>query len=80
MRDLPYNQTSRRRGLDPCPLTPSELAVVRLLGEGMVYKQIAQELDRSLSTIRTHLHNAYKKLGVYDRAQAVLMASRQGWL
>jgi DNA-binding NarL/FixJ family response regulator len=53
---------------------------VTLLGEGKLYKQIAQELHRSTSTIRTHLHNAYRKLGVYDRAQAVLLAERHGWL
>jgi putative nucleotidyltransferase with HDIG domain len=80
MRDLPHNQTGRRRGVDPCPLTPAELAIVRLLAKGKVYKQIAEELDRSSSTIRTHLHNAYRKLGVYDRAQAVLLASEHGWL
>jgi putative nucleotidyltransferase with HDIG domain len=80
MCDLPYNQTGRRRGCDPCPLTPAELTVMRLLADGKVYKQIALELDRSLSTIRTHLYNAYRKLGVYDRAQAVLLATKHGWL
>ena len=80
MRDLPHNQTDRRRGVDPCPLTTAELAVVRGLAEGKVYKQIAEESNRSLSTIRTHLHNAYRKLDVYDRAQAVLLVSKHGWL
>jgi putative nucleotidyltransferase with HDIG domain len=80
MCDLPHNPSARSRRADPCPLTPSELAVVTLLGEGKLYKQIAQELHRSTSTIRTHLHNAYRKLGVYDRAQAVLLAERHGWL
>src|SRR4051794_1569467 len=35
-------------------------------------KQIAHELDLSTSTVRTHLHNIYGKLGAVDRAQAVL--------
>jgi putative nucleotidyltransferase with HDIG domain len=80
MCDLPHNQTDRRRGVDPCPLTTVELAVVRGLAEGKVYKQIAVESDRSLSTVRTHLHNVYRKLDVYDRAQAVLLAYKHGWL
>ena len=46
----------------------------------MVYKQIAHELDLSTSTVRTHLHNIYGKLGAVDRAQAVLIATERGWL
>ena len=44
--------------------------------EGKVYKQIAQELSLSVSTVRTHLHNVYRKIGAVDRAQAVLIAPR----
>ena len=64
----------------PCPLTPRELAVLRKLAEGKLYKQIADELGRSVSTVRTHLHHIYAKLEVYDRAQAVLLAVEQGWI
>ena len=32
------------------------------------------------STVRTHLHNIYGKLGAVDRAQAVLHATERGWL
>ena len=44
------------------------------LATGAVYKQIAQELSRSVSTVRTHLHNVYGKLGVATRFQAVRCA------
>ena len=57
-----------------------ELEVLRRLAEGKVYKQIALELELSTSTVRTHLHNVYGKLGAVDRAQAVLIASERGWL
>jgi putative nucleotidyltransferase with HDIG domain len=80
MRELPYGENTRRRSMDSCPLTRSELEVVNLLAEGKTYKQIAYELDRKVSTIRTHLYNAYKKLGTADRAQAVLLATKHGWL
>ena len=57
-----------------------ELGVLQRLAEGKVYKQIAHELTLSTSTVRTHLHNIYGKLGAVDRAQAVLIATERGWL
>jgi DNA-binding NarL/FixJ family response regulator len=64
----------------PCPLSSREVEVLACLAEGKVYKQIALELSVSASTVRSHLHNVYSKLGAVDRAQAVLLASRRGWL
>jgi len=80
MYDMPYPTTGRQRQVDPCPLSSRELEVLKRLGEGKVYKQIAQELSLSTSTVRTHLHNIYGKLGAVDRAQAVLVATERGWL
>ena len=65
---------------EPCPLSNRELDVLRLLAEGKVYKQIAGEMQLSVSTIRTHLHNVYGKIGAVDRAQAVLTAHDRGWI
>jgi putative nucleotidyltransferase with HDIG domain len=79
--DLPLSGAgSRPRAVDPCPMSSRELEVVRRLARGMVYKQIAGELNLSTSTIRTHLHNIYGKLGARDRAQAVLIATERGWI
>ena len=50
------------------------------LSDGKVYKQIAREMSLSVSTVRSHLHRAYTKLGVPDRAQAVLLATKRGWI
>jgi len=81
MYDLPLpGSGGRPRQIDPCPLSTRELEVLRRLARGMVYKQIAAELNLSTSTVRTHLHNVYGKLGAMDRAQAVLMATERGWL
>lgn len=80
LSDLPYPTSDRPKVPDPCPLSSREMDVLRLLSEGMVYKQIATELTLSTSTVRTHLHNIYSKLGAVDRAQAVLQASQRGWL
>jgi len=78
--DLPYPSNQRPRAVEPSPLSARELEVLRRLAKGMVYKQIALELELSTSTVRTHLHNIYGKLGAIDRAQAVLMATERGWL
>ena len=45
MYDMPYPTAGRARHIDPCPLSDRELDVLRRLGEGKVYKQIAHELD-----------------------------------
>jgi len=78
--DLPYPTRARPRAVEPSPLSIREIEVLKRLAQGMVYKQIALELRLSVSTVRTHLHNVYGKLGAVDRAQAVLMATERGWL
>ncbi|HEY4280908.1 MAG TPA: HDOD domain-containing protein [Conexibacter sp.] len=81
MYDLPYPSAGiRQRAMDPCPLSTRETEVLKRLGQGKVYKQIAHELELSTSTVRTHLHNIYGKLGAVDRAQAVLIATERGWI
>jgi putative nucleotidyltransferase with HDIG domain len=81
MYDLPLPSSGGRpRQIDPCPMSSREVDVLRRLARGMVYKQIASELGLSTSTVRTHLHNVYGKLGAMDRAQAVLIATERGWI
>jgi putative nucleotidyltransferase with HDIG domain len=81
MYELPLPTSGGRpRQVDPCPLSSREIDVLRRLARGMVYKQIAGELELSTSTVRTHLHNVYSKLGAMDRAQAVLIATERGWI
>jgi putative nucleotidyltransferase with HDIG domain len=78
--ELPYPRQEGQRTAEPCPLSTRELDVLRYLSDGMVYKQIASEMQLSVSTIRTHLHNVYGKIGAVDRAQAVLTARDHGWI
>ncbi len=63
-----------------CPLSSREVQVLQGLAQGRVYKQIASDLELSTSTVRSHLHNIYGKLGAGDRAQAVLIATERGWI
>ncbi|MDQ6836509.1 MAG: HDOD domain-containing protein, partial [Actinomycetota bacterium] len=81
MYELPLPTSGGRpRQVDPCPMSGREVDVLRRLARGMVYKQIASDLGLSTSTVRTHLHNVYGKLGAMDRAQAVLIATERGWI
>lgn len=84
LRELLYDQDAvmsvSARDTVPNPLSDRETEVLRHLSEGLVYKQIASRLDLATSTVRTHLHNIYMKLGAVDRAQAVLIAVRSGWI
>jgi len=80
MFELPSSSLARRRSIDPCPLTDKELQALRGLAAGKVYKEIGEDLGIATSTVRSHLHKTYRKLGASDRAQAVLIATERGWL
>jgi two-component system, NarL family, response regulator LiaR len=60
------------------PLTERETEVLRLLARGKANKQIARELFVATSTVKTHVNNLYRKLGVSSRTQAALYAARIG--
>jgi predicted ATPase/class 3 adenylate cyclase/DNA-binding CsgD family transcriptional regulator len=57
-------------------LTPAELNVVRLVGEGLPNKDIAARLFVSTRTVQAHLSNVYSKLSVRSRVQLAQEASR----
>jgi putative nucleotidyltransferase with HDIG domain len=78
--EYPYARSDRRRRSAPCPLSAREIDALRGLADGKVYKEIAEEMSLSASTVRTHLHNVYRKIGAVDRAQAVLIARDRGWI
>lgn len=57
-------------------LTPQQYKVLRYLHEGLLNKQIAYELNISEATVKAHITAIFRKLGVYNRTQAVLIASK----
>ncbi|MFL6235129.1 MAG: response regulator [Thermoanaerobaculia bacterium] len=60
------------------PLTPRELAIVHLVGQGLGNKQIAGRLGVSVATVRSHLNKVYGKLGSESRIELALLAARTG--
>jgi DNA-binding NarL/FixJ family response regulator len=63
---------------DPTALTDRELDVLRQISQGQSTKEVAAHLYLSEETIKTHLKNIFRKLGVHDRAEAVAEAFRRG--
>jgi two-component system, NarL family, response regulator LiaR len=61
------------------PLTESEMAVLRLVAQGVDNQDIAQVLNYSVFTVANRLRTLYEKLHVTNRTQAALYALRQGW-
>ena len=57
-------------------LTPRERDVLELIGRGYSNKRIAQELGAAEKTVKNHVSHVLAKLGVADRTQAALYASR----
>jgi two-component system nitrate/nitrite response regulator NarL len=59
-------------------LTPRELAVLRLIAEGLPNKSIATRLSISEHTVKFHINAILSKLGVASRTEAVVRATRLG--
>lgn len=61
-------------------LSPRELEVLTLLGQGQSNKEIADHVDISVHTVKHHVTNIREKLGAADRTQAVVIAFKRGIL
>lgn len=68
------------QAMDNPDLTCREIEVVKLLAEGLVNGQIARRLGISERTARFHVENIMRKCGARNRAKAVTMAMRHGWI
>lgn len=53
-------------------MSPREEEILKLLASGYLYKEIADQLDISQHTVRTHLRRIYEKLQVRTRTEAVV--------
>src|SRR5262245_16750241 len=72
-RALPADETSDA-------LTPREHDILRLLGDGLANRDIAEALGLSDHTVKFHLRSIFVKLGAHSRTEAVSAAVRRGLL
>jgi DNA-binding NarL/FixJ family response regulator len=68
---------TRQLALD---LTPRELDIVRLVTRGLRNRAIGEQLGIEEGTVKIHLHNIYKKLGIAGRLALTLYARERGYL
>lgn len=62
------------------PLSQRETEVLKLMGDGLSNKEIADQLVISVSTVRTHVEHILEKLAVSGRTEAAVKAMRKGWI
>lgn len=62
------------------PLTGRETQILHYVANGNSNKKIAQILDISEQTIKNHVSSILRKLNANDRAHAVVLAIRRGWI
>jgi DNA-binding NarL/FixJ family response regulator len=74
-----YRRASQE-SLAPPTLTPTEMRVLQLAATGQTALEIADELFVAEKTVKNHLTNIYRKLGVKNRSHAVSEGYRQGLL
>lgn len=64
----------------PPPLNRQQLAIIRLVAQGYTNREIAQRLFLSEKTVKGYLAEALRRLGVRNRVEAAMLASRRGWI
>ncbi|KAB2334554.1 response regulator transcription factor [Cytobacillus depressus] len=84
LTELRMRQMKEERSSDHLPpsslseLTSRELEVLRLLGQGLNNKEIADRLFITEGTVKNHVSNIIQKLELRDRTQAAIFAVRYG--
>jgi DNA-binding NarL/FixJ family response regulator len=76
--ELQTQMAEHLRRPTPGLLSPREEDVVRCVVAGMRNAEIARELEITEETVKTHLNRIFRKLGVRDRVELVLHATRGG--
>jgi two-component system response regulator DevR len=61
-------------------LTSSQLAILGLMTRGFSNREIAAEIHLSENTIKTHVQEIFRKLGVRNRVEAAMTATKNDWL
>jgi DNA-binding NarL/FixJ family response regulator len=79
--NIAYRYEPRRRSeVHDCPLTERELEILRYVAQGHTNSRIARSLWVTEQTVKFHLSNIYRKLGVANRTEASRQAYLHRWV
>ncbi|MBY6274734.1 response regulator [Symbiobacterium thermophilum] len=62
------------------PLNRQQLAIIRLVAQGYTNREIAERMFLSEKTVKGYLAEAMRRMGVKNRVEAAMVASRNGWI
>ncbi|HBE25452.1 MAG TPA: DNA-binding response regulator [Ktedonobacter sp.] len=62
------------------PLSSQQIAILRLVAQGLSSREIATQLYLSENTVKGYVQEILHRLGVKNRTEAVMVAVKQGWL
>lgn len=75
---FPQKQKTEKEKM-PFNLTEREEEILKLLVQGLLYKEIGSQLEISVNTAKKHVLNIYSKLHVNSKAQALALAYEKGF-
>ena len=61
-------------------LSASQVSILRLISRGHSNREIAVEVHLSENTVKTHVQEIFRKLGVRNRVEAAILAGKSGWI
>jgi DNA-binding NarL/FixJ family response regulator len=73
-------RTQQSAGSRRSALSASQVAILRLISRGHSNREIAAEVHLSENTVKTHVQEIFRKLGVRNRVEAAILAGKSGWI
>jgi two-component system response regulator DevR len=73
-------RTRQPAGSGRAALSGSQVAILRLISRGHSNREIAAEVHLSENTVKTHVQEIFRKLGVRNRVEAAILAGKSGWI
>jgi two-component system response regulator DevR len=73
-------RTPQQAGSKRAALSASQVAILRLISRGHSNREIAAEVHLSENTVKTHVQEIFRKLGVRNRVEAAILAGKSGWI
>lgn len=80
LKQIPTKATTATSALANENLSQREIDILKLIVDGLDYKQIAEAMFISPHTVRTHTKNIYEKLHINSKAQAIQLAHKHNWV